>query len=221
MPKTKPSQVTLKSDGTAHIYLKNCKKPAIVDISTLSSIAGWRFYMNWVEKKSGEGWVRGYRNGERAYLHRILTNAPQGRVVDHVDGDTLNNRMSNLRVVTIGENNKNKGSTRHYLNGNRTSMTVEGNKLIRVTLCFFGFHIEKIFLNTDDASKGKKRVLEAKNEKEAIKAFCLEGWSVECKNCFKITSDVMKCRKCGNSCCNLCSNGGVCQGCLVEDGICC
>lgn len=32
-------------------------------------------------------------------LHRFLTDAPLGKVVDHIDGDTLNNRRSNLRIT--------------------------------------------------------------------------------------------------------------------------
>ena len=42
--------------------------------------------------------------GRRIYLHRFLTGATKGMVVDHIDGDTLNNSRSNLRVVTQTEN---------------------------------------------------------------------------------------------------------------------
>lgn len=42
-------------------------------------------------------------------LHRLLLDAPPGLDVDHVDGDTLNNRRGNLRVVAHVRNQRNIG----------------------------------------------------------------------------------------------------------------
>ena len=39
-------------------------------------------------------------------LHRLIANAPPGMVVDHINGDTLDNRRENLRVCTNAENVK-------------------------------------------------------------------------------------------------------------------
>ncbi|WP_339306847.1 hypothetical protein [Paenibacillus sp. FSL R5-0519] len=40
-------------------------------------------------------------------LHRVLMDAPLGKVVDHIDGDTLNNCKSNLRVTDLFGNAQN------------------------------------------------------------------------------------------------------------------
>lgn len=44
----------------------------------------------------------------RRKLHQAIMNAPIGLVVDHIDGDTMNNRRSNLRVVTQAVNLRNR-----------------------------------------------------------------------------------------------------------------
>jgi hypothetical protein len=49
-------------------------------------------------------YIQGKVNGRRVYLHRFLTNAPDGMSVDHIDGDPLNNCRSNLRVVDHAQN---------------------------------------------------------------------------------------------------------------------
>lgn len=40
-------------------------------------------------------------------LHRIIMGEPDGLEIDHIDGDGLNNRRSNLRVATSSQNKHN------------------------------------------------------------------------------------------------------------------
>lgn len=52
---------------------------------------------------------KGYINGKGTYLYRFLLGAKRGQYVDHINGDPLDNRKSNLRFCTPSENNRNVG----------------------------------------------------------------------------------------------------------------
>lgn len=51
---------------------------------------------------------------KKMYLHRFIMDAPKGLQVDHINGDTLDNRKENLRICTIQENLRNKKGKREY-----------------------------------------------------------------------------------------------------------
>lgn len=46
--------------------------------------------------------------GKRVFLHNFLCPHSEGYVPDHIDGDPINNRMANLRVVSVEDNMLNR-----------------------------------------------------------------------------------------------------------------
>lgn len=55
----------------------------------------------------GNVYVRGSRE-PRVYLHKHLMGAGPDVMVDHINGDTLDNRRINLRIATLQQNNQNR-----------------------------------------------------------------------------------------------------------------
>lgn len=89
------------------------------------------FYVNrttWAPKKT-------------VIMHRIIMNAPNGMMVDHINGNGLDNRRSNLRIVTRRQNMQN----RHH---NKTSRYpgVQWKKhcklwVAKIQICKKSFHL--------------------------------------------------------------------------------
>lgn len=71
----------------------------------------------WTAFKSGEQWyaVRGWKD-DRILMHHFIMGKPEKLVVDHIDGNGLNNQKSNLRHCTHSQNHLNQG-----LQSNNTS----------------------------------------------------------------------------------------------------
>lgn len=70
-------------------------------------------------------WGRGYGGRKSSYvgtnlkglphrcvlLHRFIMGTPKGLVTDHINGDVLDNRRSNLRICTAAQNSYNSHKT--------------------------------------------------------------------------------------------------------------
>ena len=77
---------------------------AIIDEDDFGRIKPHSWYIN-------GGYPVARINGKRVYLHAFLLGAaPSGFHIDHINRDKLDNRRSNLRVITIAENIRNRRS---------------------------------------------------------------------------------------------------------------
>lgn len=94
------SLITLSEDF-ATVYLKN-EGAVIVDLDCVDII------QNYSWRKSDSGYACTARQHKLIWMHRLLMGIVEEDwtkiQVDHIDNDKLNNRMSNLRLCTIGQN---------------------------------------------------------------------------------------------------------------------
>jgi hypothetical protein len=93
-------------------------KMAIVDDADHEWLSQWKWSATSPNK--GNKWYAARdAGGKRVSMHRQITDAPKGMVVDHINGNGLDNRRENLRVCTYRENSFNhklsKRSTTGYM----------------------------------------------------------------------------------------------------------
>ena len=71
-------------------------------------------YSHLVWHLSDSGYAVRRNNGKTIRLHRLIMNCPEGLVVDHLNGDRLDCRKSNMRICTQVENAKNHHGAKGY-----------------------------------------------------------------------------------------------------------
>ena len=125
-------------------FVKVGKAFAVVDDEDWDQVR----HKNWHLLKTGyagcNNWIDGRNYGQT--MHRMIMKPRNGFVVDHIDGDKLNNRRANLRVCRHANNCKNaklskanktgfKGVDLHSQNKNFRAQIMVNGKTIHLG-CF-------------------------------------------------------------------------------------
>ena len=83
----------------------------IEDIELVSSIGSWHAICDETLKTPAYYIAHRYDNKTKGKgvikLHRLVTNCPRNKVIDHINHNTCDNRKANLRICTLFENQQN------------------------------------------------------------------------------------------------------------------
>ncbi|SRR6266566_1065670 len=111
----------IEQDTTVEVPLTH-GQTAVVDGEHAKAFSGH----NWYAKKTSKygvyyAWTQMYDGTVRkqVYMHRyiweyVVGNIPKGMEIDHINGNGLDNRIENLRVVTRRQNTQNNRARREY-----------------------------------------------------------------------------------------------------------
>lgn len=119
---TREPNKIVKYEDYAEIYFndKNCNitECTIIDIDDLEEVSKYK----WHVKKERHGFLYA-RNNTVGPLHRFILSLHEnditGKVVDHIDHNTLNNRKENLRICTNQQNVTNSRIPKNNTSGHK------------------------------------------------------------------------------------------------------
>lgn len=109
----------------------------------------------WHMRKDGyvmrSKWIDGKKVKIR--MSRVVTGAAGGFVVDHINGNPLDNRRENLRVCSQGENARNRTAFKHNKSGYKGVCLDSYGRTWRAQLCVSGVRYAKSgFKTSKDAA---------------------------------------------------------------------
>ena len=137
----------LIANDTAVIFVnyKGQRYEVLVDAKDVPRLRGFRWVVRTQLSRTGRrltsptAYVAGYRTiapniREMAYLHRLIMRPRPGLVVDHINGDPLDNRRRNLRVVTVAQNNQNRRTSGNATGVRNVYQAADGKYVVSVSV---------------------------------------------------------------------------------------
>ena len=97
-------------------FLSKNNQVILIDKKDYPLVAGYSWF---VVKYGPNGKFKASSNkrGKKFFMHRLIMNAMSNQQVDHINGNTLDNRRENLRLCSSYENMMNRGKMKNNTSG--------------------------------------------------------------------------------------------------------
>lgn len=142
-------------NGSVAIVPLTMGKTAELDSDKVHLVDGY----NWTCAKRAGGLFYAYRS-ERIdgktvsiLMHRVIAGAQNGEMVDHIDGNGLNNKSSNLRTCTHSENMRNRKKPSHNTSGYKGVKRTKSGKWEASIRKNCVYHYLGVFDDIEDAAR--------------------------------------------------------------------
>lgn len=132
-------------------------KYALVDDSDYEWLSQWKWcYSQGRKNQDGYAvrkiWIKETQKTKTIRMHRLILNLSRGELIDHINGDTLDNRRINLRKCNYLQNGHNRKMSRRNTSGYKGIYPHKSK-----WRAYIGFNKKLIFLgdykNIEDAIK--------------------------------------------------------------------
>jgi len=140
------------------MIIQICETPVEIDDDDKDLVLSYKWFVHRTQlKKNGKYYfICNYKKNKQVLLHRIIMNAIyyNGMVVDHIDGNTLNNKKSNLRLCHQYGNAENQKISKRNTSGYKgVSWSSLYNKWVSKIHCRNKYHFLGYFNDPEQAYK--------------------------------------------------------------------
>ena len=145
--KSKYHEIKYIDENTAKIILEDVE--VIIDVDDIDKIKknSWAFNGKYIVCSL---WQYSKKNYTPLMLHRFIMNAENGSYIDHINGNVLDNRKSNLRFCTPSENSCNKKKYKNNVAGYKGVSPSKSRKKWRADIVKHGVHYFLGYYNTPE-----------------------------------------------------------------------
>lgn len=123
------NQIILKDNYAIFIIEPPNKKPieCLVDLEDICMLKNFYWQLKYdIRHPNLQGYIETHLKGKRIFMHKLIMPSPKNTVIDHINGNTFDNRKENLRICNQSDNTKNRTTAKNiYYNKRDDLYTVQ------------------------------------------------------------------------------------------------